>query len=65
MSSRLSEAQDAFFQAFAAMTKRERTLFANYALDARLSADTDTCRIALAAYELTALAAAIDADTSE
>jgi hypothetical protein len=66
MSSKLSEAQDAFFQAFAAMPRSKRTLFANYAFGAAaapLESASETESIELAAHELLALSDAIHEET--
>ncbi len=66
MSSKLSEAQDAFFQAFAAMTRRNRVLFANHALDLIYSPSVARGeQVERVVHELLALSAAIDTDTSE
>lgn len=65
MASKLSEAQDAFFQAFAAMPKRARVFFANSALDARFRATSTASEeaIELAVSELLALSDAIAEET--
>jgi uncharacterized tellurite resistance protein B-like protein len=64
MSSKLSEAQDAFFQAFAAMPSNARIHFANKAWDIVYSdPDVDETAVALAVHELLALSNAIQEET--
>jgi hypothetical protein len=65
MSSKLSEAQDAFFQAFAVMTKKDRVLFANHAMKAYFAPDAEYDRVALAVHELLALSDAIAAEPGD